>query len=65
MMRLAAILACAAAACMGGTRDERPNILWIYVDDMSDWVGCYGDKTVPTPHIDSLAEAGIRFEHVT
>ena len=35
-----------------------PNILWIYVDDMSDWLGCYGDNTVATPHIDQLAEGG-------
>ena len=40
----------------------KPNILWIYVDDMSDWMGCYGDKTVPTPNIDALAAEGTRFE---
>ena len=40
-----------------------PNILWIYVDDMSDWMGCYGYTSVPTPHIDSLAEGGVRFEN--
>ena len=40
----------------------KPNILWIYVDDMSDWFGCYGDTTVPTPNIDSLAAEGTRFE---
>lgn len=43
--------------------ETRPNILWIYVDDMSDWMGCYGDDTVATPHIDSLAEEGILFEN--
>jgi arylsulfatase A-like enzyme len=42
--------------------DERPNILWIYVDDMSDWVGCYGHSAVATPNIDALADAGIKFE---
>ena len=40
---------------------QSPNILWIYVDDMSDWLGCYGDTTVATPHIDLLAEHGVRF----
>ena len=40
---------------------QSPNILWIYVDDMSDWLGCYGDPTVATPHIDLLAEHGVRF----
>lgn len=41
-----------------------PNILWIYVDDMSDWLGCYGDTTVATPHIDQLAEQGVKFNRV-
>ncbi len=41
--------------------NSSPNVLWIYVDDMSDWLGCYGDNTVPTPNIDMLAEFGVRF----
>ncbi|MEQ9408932.1 MAG: sulfatase [Fuerstiella sp.] len=41
---------------------DRPSVLWIYVDDMSDWVGCYGDPIVQTPHIDSLAAEGVRFD---
>lgn len=40
----------------------RPNILWIYVEDMNDWMGCYGDTIVKTPSIDSLAAAGVRFD---
>ena len=39
-----------------------PNIVWIFTEDMNDWMGCYGDKTVPTPHIDQLAERGVRFD---
>lgn len=42
--------------------DERPNILWLYVDDMSDWLGCYGYELAETPHIDQLAKQGVRFE---
>jgi len=40
---------------------ERPNILLIMVDDMgfSD-LGCYGSE-IQTPHIDALAEQGLRF----
>lgn len=40
----------------------KSNVLWIYVDDMSDWFGCYGHTAVPTPNIDSLAAEGTRFE---
>ncbi len=38
-----------------------PNILWIYVEDMNDWMGAYGDNTVATPNIDALAKQGVRF----
>lgn len=42
---------------------DPPSILWIYVDDMSDWLGCYGDHIAETPNIDSLAQHGVRFQH--
>ncbi len=40
---------------------EQPNIIIIMVDDMgfSD-IGCYGSE-IPTPHIDALAESGVKF----
>lgn len=38
-----------------------PNILWIFVEDMNDWLGCYGDELVKTPNIDALAARGARF----
>jgi len=41
---------------------EQPNILWIYVEDTSPWMSCYGDKVVQTPNIDALAASGIRFD---
>ncbi|TWT39865.1 Arylsulfatase [Thalassoglobus neptunius] len=43
--------------------NERPNILWIYVDDMSDWLGCNGDSLAQTPNIDRLASSGILFKN--
>ncbi len=41
--------------------DQPLNILWISCEDMSPRLGCYGDKTVPTPNIDRLAREGVRF----
>lgn len=41
----------------------KPNILWIYVEDMNDWMGAYGDNTVATPNIDLLAKQGVRFNN--
>lgn len=39
----------------------RPNILWIIADDMSPHFGCYGEKTIQTPHIDKMAAEGTCF----
>ena len=42
---------------------DKPNILWVFIEDMSPWIGCYGDKinADKTPNIDSLAARGVRF----
>ena len=42
---------------------QKPNILWIYAEDTSPWMGCYGDdiNEDATPNIDAIAEAGVRF----
>ena len=39
------------------------NILWLSVEDMSPWIGPYGDRTVPTPHLDALAAQSIRYDN--
>ena len=41
---------------------ERPNVLWIYLEDVSRWFGCYGDELATTSNIDSLAKSGVRFD---
>lgn len=50
--------------CLGisARADDRPNILWIYLEDVSGWFSCYGDQIIETPHIDALARSGIRFD---
>ena len=40
----------------------RPNVLLILVDDLKPALGCYGDTTAKTPHIDALARRGMRFD---
>ena len=41
---------------------ERPNILWITIEDSSpQFFGCYGNKDANTPVIDKLAKQGVRF----
>ena len=40
---------------------ERPNILWIIVDDMSANFSCYGETAIETPHVDAFAKRGTKF----
>jgi len=41
---------------------NKPNVVLIFIDDMG-WgdVGCYGNQFIETPHIDRLANEGVRF----
>ncbi|MDX1947221.1 MAG: sulfatase [Pirellulaceae bacterium] len=40
---------------------DRPNIVWISLEDISPDLGCYGDKYAVTPNIDRLAAEGCRY----
>ena len=40
---------------------ERPNIVWIVIEDMSADFGCYGERVIKTPALDAFAAAGTRF----
>ena len=42
---------------------QRPNVLFIAVDDLRPALGCYGDKLAITPHLDRLASIGTVFQH--
>ena len=41
---------------------DKPNVILIYADDLGYGdLECYGAKNVQTPHINRLAQEGIRF----
>lgn len=40
---------------------ERPNVLFISVDDLRPWLGCYDSSLNVSPNIDRLANEGRRF----
>jgi len=42
---------------------QRPNILWILAEDASPHIGCYGERSIKTPNLDTLAAQGVRFEN--
>ncbi|QDT39192.1 sulfatase [Stratiformator vulcanicus] len=40
---------------------ERPNVLFIAVDDLRPEIGCYGAEVMQTPNLDRLAERSVIF----
>ena len=59
-LALAAFASTITAAAAEPAR--RPNVIFIVADDLGyGELGCYGGKGIPTPHIDALAAAGVRF----
>jgi len=60
----AAVLAGCRAAARAASSADKPNILFIMVDDLGkEWVGCYGAEDIETPNLDRLAAGGMRFEN--
>ena len=48
-----------------GVRDmpsNHRNIVLIIADDLGKYIGCYGCKSISTPHLDQLAADGTRFD---
>ena len=41
---------------------QRPNVLFIMIDDLRPALGCYGDEIAHTPNIDRFAQRGIVFQ---
>jgi arylsulfatase A-like enzyme len=51
------------AAPLLATAAEKPNVLFIAVDDLRPELGCYGNPIVKSPNIDRLAKSGMVFNH--
>jgi len=51
-----------ATSVLAAAPAAKPNVLFISVDDMNDWIGCLGGYNgVQTPNIDRLAKRGVLF----
>ena len=67
-MKNTLLLVCALSVFCGrpvhaqSQSEERPNVLFIVIDDLNDWIGCLkGHPDALTPNIDRLAERGVLF----
>ena len=65
-MRFRFIILCSLTcsfSCVSAIAADHPNVLFIAVDDLNDWVGCLGGHPqATTPNIDQLAKSGVLFE---
>ncbi len=58
---LSSLLCTASLAAAASAGAEKPNVLFIIVDDLRPELGCYGNELINTPNIDRLAESGTIF----
>lgn len=60
-MRILFLFLCLVCSSLAAER-KQPNVLFISVDDLNDWVGCLGGHPLTkTPNIDKLAKSGVLF----
>ncbi len=62
MKSILTIVACMLSLGLAHAADK-PNILFIAVDDLRPELGCYGKDYIRSPNIDKLARAGMVFNH--
>ncbi len=60
----AAAVAAGLPASVGSAQNNKgrkPNVVVLFIDDLGFGdLGCFGNKRIPTPHLDSLAAAGAK-----
>ncbi|MEC9003094.1 MAG: sulfatase [Planctomycetota bacterium] len=59
------LLSMVVSARAAAPNEKKPNVLFLAVDDMKDWVNCLGgyEGTVHTPNMDRLAAGGMLFRN--
>ena len=60
-MKLITLLSCLFIISLNAI--EKPNIVWICIEDASCHIGPYGETAIKTPTLDRLASEGIKFDH--
>ena len=59
-LRVTSLVLWITAAFAGA--QQKPNVLFIAIDDLRPELGCYGSPAVKSPNLDALARRGLRFD---
>lgn len=60
--RVCALISWACCSVVVQAEEQKPNVLFIMIDDLKPLLGCYGDSVAITPNIDRLANRGVVFD---
>jgi iduronate 2-sulfatase len=60
-LRVFAAIALAWLGALSAQAANRPNVLFVAVDDMRPEIGCYGNPEIHTPNFDAFAKTGTTF----
>lgn len=55
------VLGCCLSLCPQALPGDRPNVLFVAIDDLRPEIGCYGNDEIKTPHFDAFAKTGTTF----
>ncbi|MEO6243985.1 MAG: sulfatase [Opitutaceae bacterium] len=61
LLLLVTLCSLVSARALAATPAPKPNVLFIAVDDLRDWMGYLGYTQVKTPNFDRLAKMGVSF----
>jgi len=64
LLILVAVVCRAPAVADAPSRPEKPNVLFLMADDLNTALSGFGHPQCRTPHLDRLAERGVKFENM-
>ena len=61
LLKQLTLAACLVAFASSSQAAEKPNVLFIAIDDLRPELGCYGSTMAKSPNLDRLASLGLLF----